>query len=233
MRLDLVVILFTCLLGFANSAPYTRSDEALLQEIRKLVAKEESHESTLTQKQAVQKQAVQKKDGVLMMYICAQTGQGAVTVTPEDVQRAVAKAKAQEKISAIIGGISAAAAVGSLGTGINSAVNGQEKRNAKMTAQEKISAIIAGVGAAAAVGGLGTNIATSVGDQSVQDKATSQEKISLIIAGVGAAAGVGSLGTGIAGAVNDQQLAAGKGVQVPLSDMLCTPIALGAFEATP
>lgn len=233
MRLQVVVILFTCMLGIGYSAPYA-SSEALLQEIRKLVAEEESHESV-----SAQKQEAKKTDGLMVMWLCAQTGQGSVAVTPEDVQRAVAKAKAQEKISAIIAGVSAAAAVGSLGTGINSAVNGQKKRNAEMTAQdkatsqEKITAILAGIGAAAGVGSLGTSIATTVGDQSAQSKATSQEKVSLILGGIGAAAGVGSLGTSIADAVNGQQLAAGKSVQVPLSDMLCTPIALGAFEETP
>jgi len=83
------------------------------------------------------------------------------------------------------------------------------------------------------VGSLGTSIATTVGDQSAQSKATSQEKVSLILGGISAAAGVGSLGTSIADTVNGQQIAAGKSVQVPLSDMLCTPIALGAFEETP
>ena len=187
MRHEVVVILFTCLLGFGYSAPYA-SSEALLQEIRKLVAEEESRESVSTQQQAAK-----KTDGLMVMWLCAQTGQGFATVTPEDVQRAVAKAKAQEKITAIL----------------------------------------TGIGAAAGVGSLGTSIATTVGDQSAQSKATSQEKVSLILGGIGAAAGVGSLGTSIADAVNGQQLAAGKSVQVPLSDMLCTPIALGAFEETP
>jgi len=196
------------------------------------VAEEESHESV-----SAQKQEAKKTDGLMVMWLCAQTGQGSVAVTPEDVQRAVAKAKAQEKISAIIAGVSAAAAVGSLGTGINSAVNDQKKRNAEMTAQdkatlqEKITAILTGIGAAAGVGSLGTSIATTVGDQSAQNKATSQAKV--ILGGIGAAAGVGSLGTSIADSVNSQQLAAGKSVQVPLSDMLCTPIALEAFEETP